>query len=94
MTRLVHELRTRQQITLTPRLQQSVKLLQMSTLDFTQEIAQAISENPFLEDPDDNLDADENLHTGAVTPGWSASQIPEARAHRLVSASRSRPGRS
>ena len=68
MTRLVHELRTRQQITLTPRLQQSVKLLQMSTLDFTQEIAQAISENPFLEDPDDNLDADENLHTGAVTP--------------------------
>lgn len=53
MTQMIHELRARQQITLTPRLQQSVKLLQMSTLDFTREIAQAIAENPFLEEPDD-----------------------------------------
>lgn len=77
MTRLVHELRTRQQITLTPRLQQSVKLLQMSTLDFTQEIAQAISENPFLEDPDDSLEADENLQTGGAAPDVKAEDRKE-----------------
>ena len=53
MTQMIHELRARQQMTLTPRLQQSVKLLQMSTLDFTREIAQAVAENPFLEEPDD-----------------------------------------
>lgn len=53
MTQMIHELRARQQMTLTPRLQQSVKLLQMSTLDFTREVAQAIADNPFLEEPDE-----------------------------------------
>ena len=49
-----YELQTRQQMRLTPRLQQSVKLLQMSTLDFNREIAQALSENPFLEEDDND----------------------------------------
>lgn len=48
------ELRTRQQTSLTPRLQQSVKLLQMSTLDFNREIAKAIASNPFLESLDES----------------------------------------
>lgn len=61
MTQIIHELRTRQQITLTPRLQQSVKLLQMSTLDFNREIAQAIAENPFLEETDETPDNDEDI---------------------------------
>lgn len=61
MTQIIHELRTRQQITLTPRLQQSVKLLQMSTLDFNREVAQAIAENPFLEESDDTSDNDDDL---------------------------------
>ena len=50
MAQLIHEMRARQQTTLTPRLQQSVKLLQMSTLDFSREVAEAIANNPFLED--------------------------------------------
>ena len=50
LAQLIHELRTKQQTTLTPRLQQSVKLLQMSTLDFSREVAEAISNNPFLEE--------------------------------------------
>ena len=53
MVQLTYEMRARQQTTLTPRLQQSVKLLQMSTLDFSQELAEAIANNPFLE-ADDN----------------------------------------
>src|SRR5690554_5937694 len=43
-------MRAKQQTALTPRLQQSVKLLQMSTLDFSREVAEAIANNPFLEE--------------------------------------------
>src|SRR5690606_2597913 len=39
-----------------PRLQQSVKLLQMSTLDFSREVAEAIANNPFLEEEDGHTD--------------------------------------
>ncbi|MGB3290590.1 MAG: RNA polymerase factor sigma-54 [Burkholderiaceae bacterium] len=53
MAQISFELQTRQQTTLTPRLQQSVKLLQMSTLDFSREVAEAIANNPFLEEQDD-----------------------------------------
>ncbi len=45
-----YEFHARQQQVLTPRLQQSVKLLHMSTLDFNREVAQALSENPFLDE--------------------------------------------
>jgi len=51
------ELRLRQQMTLAPRLQQSVKLLQMSALEFTTAVEHALATNPFLEDGDDQ-DAD------------------------------------
>lgn len=37
------------QLTLTPQLQQAIKLLQMSTLDLQQEIQQALESNPLLE---------------------------------------------
>ena len=42
-------LRMSQQLTLTPQLQQSIRLLQLSTLEMDQEIDQALDENPFLE---------------------------------------------
>jgi len=48
-----HELRLHQQTALTPRLQQSVKLLQMSALEFNQEVRQALVENPFLEEDEE-----------------------------------------
>ncbi len=44
------ELRARQQLALTPRLQQSVRLLQLSALEFAQELQQALATNPFLEE--------------------------------------------
>lgn len=47
------ELRLRQQMTLAPRLQQSVKLLQMTALEFTTAVEQALASNPFLEDADE-----------------------------------------
>ena len=50
MSNAVMGLRLKQQLTLTPRLQQSVKLLQLSALECVQELHQAISQNPFLEE--------------------------------------------
>src|SRR5258705_10083860 len=43
------ELRARQSFALTPRLQQSVRLLQLSSLEFQQELRNALDTNPFLE---------------------------------------------
>ena len=50
MSNAVLGLRIKQQLTLTPRLQQSVKLLQLSALECVQELHQAITQNPFLEE--------------------------------------------
>ena len=53
MTQAGLGLRIKQQLTLTPRLQQSVKLLQLSALECVQELNQAIAQNPFLEEQAD-----------------------------------------
>ena len=41
------QLKIGQSLTMTPQLQQAIKLLQMSTLDLQQEISRALEENPF-----------------------------------------------
>ncbi|MEW5770646.1 MAG: RNA polymerase factor sigma-54 [Pseudomonadota bacterium] len=43
------QLKLHQQLTLTPQLQQSIRLLQLSTLELSQEISQMLQENPLLE---------------------------------------------
>ena len=43
------QLKVSQNLTLTPQLQQSIRLLQLSTLELQQEIQQALAENPLLE---------------------------------------------
>src|SRR5436190_6886640 len=43
-------LRLRQHLTLTPQVQQALKLLQMSALEFAQEMDEALAANPFLEE--------------------------------------------
>src|SRR5579872_19859 len=57
MSNAVMGLRLKQQLTLTPRLQQSVKLLQLSALECVQELHQAIAQNPFLEEAADTADS-------------------------------------
>jgi RNA polymerase sigma-54 factor len=42
-------LRVSQHLALTPQLQQSIRLLQLSTLELSQEVEQMLDENPFLE---------------------------------------------
>ena len=44
-----------QQVTMTPQLQQAIRLLQLSSLDLQQEIQEALEENPMLELDEDEL---------------------------------------
>jgi RNA polymerase sigma-54 factor len=51
------QLKLGQQLTMTPQLQQAIRLLQLSTLDLQQEIQQALDSNPLLElSEDDSFD--------------------------------------
>src|SRR5690554_4375354 len=43
------QLKLGQSLTMTPQLQQAIRLLQLSTLDLQQEIQQALDSNPMLE---------------------------------------------
>jgi len=54
------QLKLGQQLTMTPQLQQAIRLLQLSTLDLQQEIQEALESNPMLE-----LNEDESGNTGA-----------------------------
>ena len=54
------QLKIGQQLTMTPQLQQAIKLLQLSTLDLQQEIQEALESNPLLEVDESANNADEN----------------------------------
>ncbi len=62
------QLRQSQQLVLTPQLQQSIRLLQLSTLEVNQEVARLLDENPFLER------ADEPPAMSSYTQGSSPSE--------------------
>ena len=48
------QLKLGQSLTMTPQLQQAIRLLQLSTLDLQQEIQQALESNPMLETSEDD----------------------------------------
>ena len=52
-------LRVSQHLALTPQLQQSIRLLQLSTLELSQEVEQMLDDNPFLEAGTDEPVAEE-----------------------------------
>ncbi|HEU4622876.1 MAG TPA: RNA polymerase sigma-54 factor, partial [Burkholderiaceae bacterium] len=57
------QLRMSQHLALTPQLQQSIRLLQLSTLELNQELEQILADNPLLERTDDPIGA--CLHVSA-----------------------------
>lgn len=76
------QLRMSQQLNLTPQLQQSIKLLQLSTLDFQQEIEQFLTENPMLEREDGVVDAGEEaaqLETSDIVEDGDSLRWDEVR---------------
>jgi RNA polymerase sigma-54 factor len=69
------ELHARQSLALTPRLQQSVRLLQLSALEFQQELRNALATNPFLECDDAQT---EDPPPTAATSDTSDNDMPAA----------------
>lgn len=65
------QLKLGQQLTMTPQLQQAIRLLQLSTLDLQQEIQEALDSNPMLE-----LSESDDVPTSNETD--ANSQSPEA----------------
>ncbi len=61
-------LRVSQHLALTPQLQQSIRLLQLSTLELSQEVEQMLDENPFLEVTQDEAVREEFGLAQADTP--------------------------
>jgi len=55
------QLKLGQQLTMTPQLQQAIRLLQLSTMDLQQEIQLALDSNPMLEMEDENNDPAEHF---------------------------------
>jgi RNA polymerase sigma-54 factor len=73
------QLRISQHLALTPQLQQSIRLLQLSTLELHQELEQILSENPMLERVDDPLDRSVRLLAdGAISQNGSPAESPMA----------------
>src|SRR5262245_2428642 len=59
------QVRLSQHLALTPQLQQSIRLLQLSTLELQQEVDQMLDQNPFLE-ADEEAAAETPLERGAA----------------------------
>lgn len=73
------QLRTSQHLALTPQLQQSIRLLQLSTLELHQEIEQILTDNPLLERLDDPLDRSVRLLAdGAINSAPATGEAPPA----------------
>ncbi len=72
---------TRQQHSLTPRLQHAVRLLQLSSLDFAQEVQSAMGQNPFLELDDGPAGGDTDSATEEHVP--APAELPAEPAHDL-----------
>lgn len=68
------QLKVSQHLALTPQLQQSIRLLQLSTLELNQEIERALADNPLLERDDDPLAASLRIAAdGAIVGNGVAS---------------------
>jgi len=70
------QLRIGQSLTMTPQLQQAIKLLQLSTLDLQQEIQQALESNMMLEvDEEEGTRTQETIETASEAPATSQDEI-------------------
>lgn len=73
------QLRLGQQLTMTPQLQQAIRLLQLSAVELQQEIRSALDSNVMLEVPDSEAgETDWTADSRPATTGADADEAPEA----------------
>ncbi|HEY9037049.1 MAG TPA: RNA polymerase factor sigma-54 [Pseudomonadales bacterium] len=75
------QLKIGQQLSMTPQLQQAIRLLQLSTLDLQQEIQAALESNPLLEVSEDGEDTFEPADDDSDAEGSSPLPTSEASPH-------------
>ncbi|MDR0274019.1 MAG: RNA polymerase factor sigma-54 [Burkholderiaceae bacterium] len=75
-------LRVSQQLSLTPQLQQAIRLMQLSTLELSAEAERMLDENPFLERDDERADREE-FGLDAADAGVSEGDLVSERAQDL-----------
>jgi RNA polymerase sigma-54 factor len=88
-------LRVSQHLALTPQLQQSIRLLQLSTLELSQEVEQMLDENPFLELGEDRAEredfglekADSPVSEGDREVEFSTASLPDLGSSTVATAS-------
>ncbi|MCE2572105.1 RNA polymerase factor sigma-54 [Motilimonas eburnea] len=68
------QLRLGQQLTMTPQLQQAIRLLQLSTLELQQEIQEAIESNPLLEVEENEPSGDESSYDNDTSSQLETSE--------------------
>ncbi|HKO88429.1 MAG TPA: RNA polymerase factor sigma-54 [Burkholderiales bacterium] len=68
------EMRQKQQLALTPQLQHALKLLQLSALEFAQEMGEAMNNNPFIEEVPQTKTATAEVPLGV--PSAPAAEVP------------------
>ena len=83
------QLKLSQHLTLTPQLQQSIRLLQLSTLELNQEIETFLQENPLLERDEEEEGAGVAQPPGTLSPttttATATSTAPSSRPTRWSS---------
>ena len=70
------QFRLSQHLTLTPQLQQSIRLLQLSTVELNQEIDRILMENPALEREDTEGGGEHEAAPSTLTPSGGTSSTP------------------
>ena len=77
------QLKLSQHLTLTPQLQQSIRLLQLSTIELNQEIEQMLADNPLLEREDGigaedgaAFGSEERVQTESIADAFGAADAP------------------
>jgi RNA polymerase sigma-54 factor len=72
------QVRLSQHLALTPQLQQSIRLLQLSTLELHQEIEQMMEQNPFLEADEEAGASESEFDRGDVAEPAAAVEAPKS----------------
>ncbi|MBW8189467.1 RNA polymerase factor sigma-54 [Neiella marina] len=74
------QLKFGQQLTMTPQLQQAIRLLQLSTLDLQQEIQEALDANPLLEQAEEEASSNEAADAAETTVEADSSTVDTSEA--------------
>ena len=72
------DLQLGQHLTITPQLQQAIRLLQLSSIELQQEIQEALETNPLLEESEDDASEQKSDEAEQETDGAPEAVLPDS----------------